>query len=204
MQTSHSAEGQAGKQQLTRAMYKCLAVTVVLMALPGLALAQHSHSPYTGQEAQPIKALSEDDIQALRDGRGMGLAKAAELNHYPGPLHVLELAAPLHLSDTQRAETQKIYDQMRQEAMRLGQLIVAEEQDLNRLFATQEVNSVSLRAVISEIARLQGDLRLVHLQAHVDMQRLLSAEQIAAYEGLRGYSAGGRTEAPTGHHRGQH
>lgn len=185
-------------------MYQCLAMIIVLLALPGLALAQHRHSPYTGQEARQIKALSADDIQALLNGRGMGLAKAAELNHYPGPLHVLELATPLHLSDTQHAEMQKIYDQMHQEAIRLGQLIVAKEQELDRLFATQEADATSLRALVSEIGRLQGDLRFVHLQAHLDMKRLLSPEQIAAYGGLRGYSGGGRTDAPTGHHHRQH
>lgn len=185
-------------------MSKHLAMIVVLMAVPGFALAQHSHAPYGGQEARQIKALSEDDRQALLNGRGMGLAKAAELNHYPGPLHVLELAAPLRLSDSQRTETQQIYDQMRQEAMRLGQLIVAKEQELDGLFATQEVNAASLRAVGSEIGRLQGDLRLVHLQAHLDMKRLLSPEQISAYNGLRGYHLSGGTDTPPGHHRRQH
>jgi Spy/CpxP family protein refolding chaperone len=185
-------------------MSKHLAMIVALMALPGLAPAQHSHAPYIGQEARQIKALSEDDLQTLLDGRGMGLAKAAELNHYPGPLHVLELAAPLHLSDAQRAETQRIYDQMRQEARRLGQLIVAKEQELDRLFATQEVNAASLHVVGSEIGRLQGDLRLVHLQAHLDMKRLLSPEQISAYDELRGYRLDGQTEASPRHLRRQH
>jgi Spy/CpxP family protein refolding chaperone len=185
-------------------MFKHVVMTVGLLTLPGLALAQHGHSPYTGQEARQIKALSPDDMQALLDGRGMGLAKAAELNHYPGPLHVLELATPLHLSDPQRAETQKIYDQMRQEAIRLGQLIVAKEQELDRLFAAQLVDAASLRTLVSDIARLQGELRLVHLQAHLDMQRLLSPEQIAAYDRLRGYSGGGRSDAPPGQHHGQH
>ena len=51
-----------------------------------------SASPYVGLEAREIKALSEEQRQELLDGHGMGLALAAELNHYPGPKHVLELA----------------------------------------------------------------------------------------------------------------
>ena len=51
--------------------------------------------PYAGQQARAIKALSDDDIAALRKGEGMGVAKAAELNGYPGPAHVLVLAADL-------------------------------------------------------------------------------------------------------------
>ena len=50
-------------------------------------------SPYTGEEQRAIKALSEEEIKDLLEARGMGLAKAAELNSYPGPLHVLQLAA---------------------------------------------------------------------------------------------------------------
>ena len=39
-------------------------------------------SPYAGQERRAIKALSEEEIRDLLEARGMGLAKAAELNSY--------------------------------------------------------------------------------------------------------------------------
>jgi hypothetical protein len=42
--------------------------------------------PYAGQQARTIKALSDEDIAALRKGEGMGMAKAAELNGYPARL----------------------------------------------------------------------------------------------------------------------
>jgi len=57
---------------------------------------EHSRT-YAGQETRKIKALSEDQIQGYLAGSGMGLAMAAELNHYPGPKHVLELAEKLQL-----------------------------------------------------------------------------------------------------------
>jgi hypothetical protein len=44
-------------------------------------------SPYVGQEYREIKALSTQEISDYISGRGMGLAKAAELNGYPGPAH---------------------------------------------------------------------------------------------------------------------
>ena len=44
--------------------------------------------------------------------------------------------------------------------------------------------------VISEIAGLQGELRFAHLNAHVVMSRVLSSQQIAAYDRLRGYDGG--------------
>jgi hypothetical protein len=40
--------------------------------------AERSANPYAGQQARSIKALSEDDVTALRNGDGMGMAKAAD------------------------------------------------------------------------------------------------------------------------------
>ncbi len=84
-------------------------------------------SPYTGEEQRAIKALSEEEIKDLLEARGMGLAKAAELNSYPGPLHVLQLAAELGLSDAQRKATDSLYASMRQRALSIGRQIVEAE-----------------------------------------------------------------------------
>jgi hypothetical protein len=168
----------------------------LLLASPGLASAQHQHAPYAGQEHRQIKALSEAEVQALLQGRGMGLAKAAELNHYPGPLHVLELAAALQLSEAQRTAVQQIYDRMHAEAVRLGQLIIAQEQALDRLFARDAAAGPPLPSTVGEIARLQGELRLVHLQAHVETRALLAPEQVATYDALRGYGIHGPAAEP--------
>tara|TARA_B110000196_G_C21048804_1_gene616265 strand:- start:48 stop:323 length:276 start_codon:yes stop_codon:yes gene_type:complete len=54
--------------------------------------------PYAGQHQRSIKALSKNDIQGYKSGAGLGMAKAAELNHYPGLIHILEFAAPLKLN----------------------------------------------------------------------------------------------------------
>ena len=54
-------------------------------------------SPYSGQETRDIKALSDDERRRLLEGHGMGMALPAELNRYPGPKHVLELAGELDL-----------------------------------------------------------------------------------------------------------
>jgi hypothetical protein len=83
---------------------KLLALAVGLVALlSGTSLAQ---SPYAGMQTRPIKALSAEQVADLKAGRGMGLAMAAELNGYPGPAHVLELADKLDLSDQQRTGRQ--------------------------------------------------------------------------------------------------
>ncbi len=71
--------------------------SLAALLLAGTAAADTA-APYAGQQTRAIKALSPEDIAGLRAGDGMAMAKAAELNRYPGPRHVLDLAGPLALS----------------------------------------------------------------------------------------------------------
>jgi Spy/CpxP family protein refolding chaperone len=177
-------------------------VVFALVVLIVSTATSYTQTPYAGQEKRQIKALSAEEIDAYLGGEGMGLAKAAELNRFPGPKHVLELASQLQLSEKQITETKKIFDAMRGEATRVGQLIVEKEKGLDRLFAQKQIDSRKLRAVVNEIARLQGNLRAAHLQAHLHMERLLSTTQIEKYEELRGYKNGGEHN-PRKHHGDQ-
>lgn len=157
---------------------------------------------YAGEERREIKSLSAEEVEALLNGRGMGLARAAELNHYPGPLHVLELAAELRLTPEQRTETQAVFERMRAEAVRLGRQIVERERELDAMFAKGEIDARRLSAATGGIARLQGELRAAHLSAHISMRRLLSPQQVLRYDELRGYAAGHK---PGGQHdHGKH
>ena len=75
---------------MSRPMVLITIVTALAAAVPA-----HAQQPYTGFEARPIKALSEQQMADLRAGRGMGLALAAELNgparctcwSWPSPWH---------------------------------------------------------------------------------------------------------------------
>jgi hypothetical protein len=153
--------------------------------------------PYAGQQARAIKALSDDDIAALRKGEGMGVAKAAELNGYPGPAHVLVLAAQLGLTDSQQGNVQTIFGRMSAAAKPLGAKLIAQEQALDQLFAKSEITPDRLAAATAAIAKLQGRLRSVHLAAHLETRALLTADQLARYQQLRGYSD---PQAPAAHH----
>jgi Spy/CpxP family protein refolding chaperone len=154
-------------------------------------------APYVGQQTRAIKALSDDDIAALLKGEGMGFAKAAELNGYPGPAHVLTLAQQLKLSETQRQQVQTIFDRMSAAAKPLGAELVERERVLDQLFQTGDISPDRLAAETAAIAELQGRLRSVHLSAHLETRALLSADQIALYQQLRGY---GDPAAPAMHH----
>jgi hypothetical protein len=179
-------------------------ILMAFLMVPTVVAAQHDHSSYTGQEKRAIKTLSAEEIQALSSGQGMGLARVAELNHYPGPRHVLDLSEPLQLSATQRATTQQLYDHMHQEAVRLGALIIDKERALEHLFATQAVDSETLRSLTKQVGQLQGDLRLVHLQTHIAMKGLLSDEQVRKYDDLRGYTTSASPAPPIGHQHRRH
>jgi hypothetical protein len=147
-------------------------------------------SPYAGQETREIKALSEAEVAELLAGNGMGYAKVAELNGYPGPAHVLELTDKLGLSAEQRAQTQLNFEQMETSARQLGAELVAAERALDELFRNHDVTQESLSQALAEIGALDARLRESHLRAHLQQTRILSAAQTDRYVQLRGYDAG--------------
>jgi Spy/CpxP family protein refolding chaperone len=162
------------------------AALVLCAALPALA----QHSPYAGQETRAIKSLPQSEIDDLLAGRGMGLAKAAELNGFPGPMHVLELSDRLALSDDQTRATRAIMDRMRADAQRLGRDLIEAERHLDMRFAHRHIDPASLAAATARIGELQGQLRAVHLAAHLDMKALLTPQQTEGYVSARGYGQG--------------
>jgi hypothetical protein len=163
-------------------------VFVASIVLPTLtACAQHS--PYVGQEQRSVKSLSLQDMKALREGRGMGLAKAAELNGYPGPMHVLELRNALELSTQQAQATQQLMAQHKARARELGVQVIEAERALDALFAQSRATPEQVSQYTQRIAQLQAQLRAEHLNTHLAQTALLNDAQIRRYSELRGYSA---------------
>ena len=162
-----------------------LVLVAAFLALP--ALADAPMTPYAGQQTRQIKALSDDDVAALLKGDGMGFAKAAELNGYPGPKHVLDLGERLSLTTEQHRQIQAIFDKMSAAAKPLGAQLVERERVLDQLFQKGEITPDRLAAETAAIGDLQGRLRDVHLSAHLETRALLRPEQITLYEQLRGY-----------------
>ena len=156
-------------------------------------------SPYAGEETRSIKSLSDEEILALRNGDGMGFARLAELNSYPGPRHVLDLAEELGLSDGQMDETQALFEEMRRSAIATGEEIIEAERQLDERFAALEVDTDTLHAALTQLGLLRARLRYVHLEAHLRQRDLLTDEQIETYDRLRGYENGGH-QRHDGHH----
>ena len=143
--------------------------TAILLAFVCLlsACASNHSSEYIGEEHRSIKSLSADDIRELSAGGGWGLAKAAELNGVPGPAHILEMASEIELTPTQQAEIQEIYQQMKSEAISLGNQLIQLEATLNSHFADSSINQAILEQSLQDIERVRAQLRLAHLSAHL-------------------------------------
>jgi Spy/CpxP family protein refolding chaperone len=183
-----------------------LALACVLGATVALAQEPHHHGkqhkqtsqPYAGQQARAVASLSDEEVQGFLDGRGMGLARAAELNGHPGPMHVLELAEELKLTPGQRAAVQSAFDRMKARARQLGEAYVAAERAVDQAFKSAPANAAAVAARVAEANRLLGEVRFAHLAAHIEITPLLTTEQRARYAELRGYG----TQA--GHEKHKH
>ena len=169
-----------------------LAVPLLLLASPALAAAQvvhdHGASPYAELVDREIAALSAEETAGLRAGEGMGMALPAELNAYPGPKHVLELADSLGLTEEQAAAVEAAHDEMAGAAVTLGERVIEAERALDRLFADGVATDEAVRAATAEVARLRGELRAVHLVAHLRTREALSRHQLHEYQRLRRYA----------------
>ena len=157
---------------------------------PAAAAPAEPSRPYADSAKRRIKALPEEQVAGLLAGRGMSLALAAELNGYPGPMHVLEHAAALGLTPEQRARAEGLRRAVESEARAIGARVVALEEELDGLFARGDADAGRLAALNAALGAVGGRLREVHLAAHIGMREALSPDQRAAYARLRGYPPG--------------
>ena len=167
-----------------------LIATVLTILFSDAVQAQsHHHQPYAGLQSRSIKALSEQQIADLQDGKGMSLALAAELNGYPGPSHVLEHADALNLSEQQQTFIKGQFVAMQEEARAIGAKLIMQESHLDAMFAKREIDSPKLAHMTKAIGETQAHLRAAHLKYHLSTEKLLTPDQIKRYVELRGYAA---------------
>jgi hypothetical protein len=144
-------------------------------------------SPYVGFETREVKTLSTERQEGLKRGRGLGYALAAEMNGYPGPQHVIELAEPLGLDVDQKARAQAVFNKMQKDAIAAGEALIAAEAHLDRMFHQKQATPERVEAQTAVAAAQEARLRAIHLNAHLAMMQILTPDQIDSYGRLRGY-----------------
>jgi Spy/CpxP family protein refolding chaperone len=160
--------------------------TVLLLAFSAAAQQDTAPGPISpGKAVQAAHhAYLDQERAALERGEGFGMAMAADRNGFPGPRHVLELKAELKLTPEQQSAIEDLFRRMKQRALARGKDVLVAEQKLETLFAAKRPEA-ELREQAFRAATLRAELRWVHLSAHLAAQKLLSPEQLAAYQHLR-------------------
>ena len=175
--------------------------SIFFYSLTAIAVSEPQYkSKYIGQEKREIKSLSNDDINALRAGAGWGLAKAAELNGLPGPKHILEMKKEIELTAEQEKMVIALFQEMKKEAIELGNKYLVYEKELNNRFAEKNIDENVLDELLEKISETYKLLRYTHLSAHLKASTILTEDQIEKYNKLRGYSSDDPCEnVPKGH-----
>jgi len=156
---------------------------------PGGTPAGNVHSPYAAHPGTAATGLLPEEVEGLVSGKGMALALAAEVNGYPGPRHVLDAAEAGHLAlrPDQHAAVERLNVQMLEEAQAKGQEILRVEADLAQRFRHGHIDESILRETLNRIGQLRAELRFIHLRTHLTTRALLTTDQIARYNAVRGY-----------------
>jgi Spy/CpxP family protein refolding chaperone len=162
-----------------------ISVIIAGLLAAGDALAQHGgHQHGSGQGHQAAQACLEQYKQVVGEGRGFGMAFAADQNGYPGPMHVLELKDKLKLTSEQETKVRELWAAVKAEVPKSTRLLEAERR-LERIFAERSATEPAVRAAVAEVERARTEVRLVHLLAHLRTRDLLTDEQRRIYHDAR-------------------
>ncbi|HVL48434.1 MAG TPA: hypothetical protein VM889_07750 [Candidatus Thermoplasmatota archaeon] len=174
---------------LSGALAGCLAPGEIPGQSPGASQGEGDANPYAHLAARGL-ALTPEEEKSLREGAGASLALPAELNGYPGPLHVLELGDRLGLSDDQWRGTWELRNRTKADAQAKGAEILALHARIAAMFRDGEMDENRLAEEMAALGLAYGELRYVHLRAHLEQAAMLSKHQRVVYGELRGYGAG--------------
>jgi Spy/CpxP family protein refolding chaperone len=164
-----------------------LTAVLLIATAPAGAQTGHEHG-HGGGDAQPhrrVEACQREFDQVVADGRGAGLAFAADQNGYPGPLHVLELKDRLRLTAEQETRMRALLDAMFAEARPRAARLAEAEARLRRIFAEAKADDATVRAAVAETERARVEVRLAHLLTHLRTRELLTDDQRQIYHRLR-------------------
>ena len=98
----------------------------------------------------------------------------------------MELGEQLGLTDRQSVDVQRLFDQMTAEVVPIGEKLISQEAELDRLFARRVITPSALDSATAAIG-VTAQLRKAHLKYHLMTSELLTPAQMLRYGQLRGY-----------------
>jgi Spy/CpxP family protein refolding chaperone len=180
------------RSRISAALFGCLSLALVapgsvlrgVRAIPKAAASESAAAQQAQTEMQHHHSCLEEERASIERGEGFGMAMPADHAGYPGPRHVLDMAADLHLTAEQRAAIEKIFDRMHEKAVARGKELFEAEARLEQMFRDGRPEA-DLREQSFRVDSIHAELRWIHLSAHLAAQKILTAEQIAQYTRLR-------------------
>ena len=180
------------RSRICAALFGCLSLAIVA---PGIVLhgvrasSAAAASPSFGaqqaqMEMQHHHSCQQEERASIEGGEGFGMAMPADRAGYPGPRHVLDLAADLHLTGEQRSAIEKLFAGMHEKALARGKELFEAEARLEQMFRDGRPEA-DLREQSFRVDSIHAELRWIHLSAHLAAQKILTPDQIALYTRLR-------------------
>jgi len=146
---------------------------------------QHGHGGGHADGHRAAQACASEFEQVVGEGRGFGMAFAADQNGYPGPMHVLELKDRLTLTADQEVKMRELMHAMFAESRPKSARLLEAEAKLRHLFAGRAADDAALRTAVGEVERARSEVRLVHLLTHLKTRDLLTEDQRRVYHEAR-------------------
>lgn len=91
------------------------------------------------------------------------------------------------LSPSQVASLEKLFQDMKAQAIRLGQAYIEAERALDDYFRAGELDDQTLRPKVDQAEQARADLRFLHLSYHHRTLDVVTPAQVTTYNRLRGY-----------------
>jgi len=178
--------------RICAALFGCLSLAIVtpgnvlhgVRAGSTAAPSQSSGAQQAQTEMQHHHSCQEEERPSIERGEGFGMGMPADHAGYPGPRHVLDLAANLHLTAEQRAAIEKLFAGMHEKALARGKELFEAEARLEQMFRDGRPEA-DLREQSFRVDSIHAELRWIHLSAHLAAQKILTPDQIALYTRLR-------------------
>jgi Spy/CpxP family protein refolding chaperone len=161
------------------------ALLVPLFVMAAQASDSQVDKSATVDAKQSIKPISEYNLPGVGKGEGAGSGEAAELNGYPGPAHVIQMAANLGLDDRQIGAVKAIHEEMLQAVRAIAGEVKERQHELDALFESGTVTVAALEKATSAVSEAQGRLHFVHFRAHLKTREVLTPSQISTFKQIQ-------------------